>query len=175
MIPYENISARLHKCAHRYQCNFFEHWELVNEAWIAVHQMSNIKLVMLAIPYRMIDYMRRETQYRFRRNHNKGGGKRIGFISLYHPVGIEGMTIKDVIENPKCYNGDTDNIDTINWLMCHSGLSMRDRLILDMRFHKGMTCKEIGAAVGIDKNFVSQQFRLIKLKMTTAARRLEMV
>lgn len=145
MLAYEDIAGRLHNCAHRYENFMFEHWELVNEAWIAVHRMKSVKLAMIAIPWRMIDYMRNENCFRLNRNRNRRdvGKTQIRLTSLHQPINYEGRMLKDVLESKKNFMHDVETRDTIDVIASHTYLTLDERMLLDQRFHKRMSWRDI--------------------------------
>lgn len=169
-LTYTELAGGLHYHAHKYESRWFEHWELVNEAWIAVHEMKHIKLARMAIPWRMLDYMRTENKFK-NRGRYCSTKHTMKVVSLYTPI-YENLMIKDVIARPKKYNDIVDNQDTINWLADNGRLSIHERLMLDMRFHKGMTQKEVGIELHCTESRISQRLTIIMLKLQAAAKRL---
>ena len=172
MLAYEDIAAGLHYHAHRFESRWFEHWELVNEAWIAVHGMKEIKLARMAIPWRMLDYMRANGN--LRRVWRKGrvnDSVRLRCVSLHYEICTD-LMLKDVLASPKRYNNVVDNQDTIDWLTDNCMLNVDERIMLDMRFYRSMLHTEIGRDLHMTPSRVCQRMKIIMLKLQAAAKRL---
>jgi RNA polymerase sigma factor (sigma-70 family) len=64
-LRFEQVEDSFHKWAGRLSGRKFEHWELINSAWlygkVRFLRQSQIKFASMRIKYDMIDYMRRET------------------------------------------------------------------------------------------------------------------
>ncbi len=170
MLSYGQLAGGLHYHAYRFESRWFEHWELVNEAWIAVHEMDEIKLARVAIPWRMLDYMRAENKFK-NRGRYRSTKQTMRVVSLYTPI-TENLMLKDMIARPKKYNAIVDNQDTIDWLADNGRLSIDERIMLDMRFYKCMLHIEIARALHCTESRISQRLSIIIKKLQAAAKRL---
>ena len=169
MLAYEDIEGYLHYYARRFQNFRFEYWELINEAWIVAHGLNKIQFASQGIRWAMISYKARENQLR------RQGSSTARVLPLWTDAGINKL-VGDMLAKPNSYVPSTDtidNIDTISWLADNARLSLDARILLDQRFGRGMTLREIAE----DRHCTSENIRFkikgIITKLCEAARRLE--
>lgn len=169
MLEYEDIKGYLHYYAFRFQNNDFEHWELVNEAWIVVHKLNKIEFASQGIRWAMLTYRAVQTQ------HRRYGSSTATVLPLETDAGLN-MLVGDMLAKPNRYVPSTDtidNVDTISWLADNARLSLDARILLDQRFGRCMTFDEIAEG----RNCTRENIRLLVKKIITrlcrAAQRLE--
>ena len=166
MLAYEDIAGYLHYYANRFEDYQFEHWELVNEAWIVVHKLNHIKFASQGIRWAMITYKAKELR------HRRFGCPKAKIVSLETPT-VFGRMLQDMISDPKRYSTMVDDIDVINGLADEAQLSLDQRLLLDQRYWKCMCLQEIAMTRRCTRENVRLLLNRILRKLQSAARRLE--
>lgn len=136
-LPLNEIEAYLHYYAGRFQNNRFEHNELVNQAWIAINDLTIPEFASAGIRWAMQSYMDRQ----YRQDHR---GKIGSVIQSIEDEIIEGVFLKDNFVGPKNKrNRDFENRDYVRYLLRNGNLSLSDRLLLDQRFYQEMRVRDI--------------------------------
>ncbi len=166
MLELEDIIGYLHYYAFRYENNRFEHWELINEAWIMVHKLNHIEFASQGIRWAMMEYKRRENQ------HRRYGSSTARVLPLETDAGINKL-VRELAAKPIQLTPDIDNVDLISWLANNAKLSLDHRMLLDQKYWKHMTHMDIADTRGVTYQAVGQIFDRIIDKLCLAARRLE--
>lgn len=166
MIALNDIIRYLHYYAFRFQNERFEHWELINEAWIVVHKLNRIEFASQGIRWAMMSYKQKENQYR------RHGSSTAKVLPLETDAGINKL-VRDMVAKPSNYTPDIDNIDMIGWLANNARLSIDERVLLDQRFGRHMTLQDIAAGRHCTHQNVNQLLSKIINKLCQAAQRLD--
>lgn len=166
MLELKDIIRYLHYYAFRFENNRFEHWELINEAWIVVHGLKHIEFASQGIRWAMISYRRRENQ------HRRHGSSTATVLPLETDAGINKLVIK-MTAVPSRHTPEMDNLDTIGWLANNAQLSTDERILLDQRFGRYMTLQDIADGRHCTHQNVLQKMNRVITKLCRAARRLE--
>lgn len=166
MLAFDDIVGYLHYYAFRFQSRNFEHWELINEAWMAVHRLNNIKFASQGIRWAMLVYKKKENQ------HRRYGSSSAVILPLETNMGINKL-VMNMTAKPIKSMSDMDNIDTISWLANNACLSLDERMVIDQRFGKGMTMESIACDRQCSHQNVYDLIERIIAKLCRAARRLE--
>lgn len=164
-LEYNEIKAYLHYYAGKFQSKYFEHDELVNEAWMIVHRLDHIEFASQGIRWAMLSYIRKE-----RGKVNKGSSK--AFIcSIEDKAGLYTNLIKDVIEDPKNFNQSIEDSDFIVILLSKSGLRIDERILIDQIYFRGWTQRKVAQLRGCTPEAIRQKFNKILKKITRVAMR----
>ena len=166
MLKFEDIVGYLHHYAFRYENATFEHWELINEAWIVVHKLNHIQFASQGIRWAMMSYKAKENQRR------RYGSSTARILPISTDAGINKL-VKEMIAKPSNYEHRTDTIDTISWLADNACLSMSERILIDQRFGRQMTQSAIARVRNCTRQNISQRIKITIYKLCCAARRLE--
>ena len=171
-LTFEQVENHFHKWAHIFQNNMFEHWELINSAWlegkVRFLPQSKIKFASYRIRCDMIDYMRFTLKSR-RRKKRERRGKHFPYINNFsdmyknngcntiHPIKFEDML--------KAKNIDIERKDLIHFLTNHSSLTMREKLIMKLMYIGGYCQREAGEVCGMTESRVSQIHTNIMMRL----------
>jgi RNA polymerase sigma factor (sigma-70 family) len=147
-LTFEQLRPALHKWARFYSNRDFEHWELINAVWEkgSVQKLPHIKLASQRIKYDMIDYMRRETDSRNKRNREKSGKFYPQKIRLSVMVDDEGepLTVRALgAAGDKSFERE----DFFQYIT--KDLSRKEQLVLNLRYKKDYEFWEIAKIVGV--------------------------
>lgn len=126
LYTYQQLAPFLHRWAFHFQNRKYDHWELVNSAWLSrrVQKLKNLLFASASIKYAMIEYMRSEEKSRV---HTK---QRPQFISLPDDIGLLKVTNNREINDYK-----VETVDFFDWLT--RGFSKTDRLIIKRLYIDG--------------------------------------
>lgn len=166
MLALDDIIRYLHYYAMRFEDNQFERWELINEAWIAVHKLKHIQFASQGIRWAMLGYKRVERQLR------RKGSSTATILPLETDAGINKLVV-DMMAKQDVSMNRMDTIDTISWLANSARLSLDERILIDQRFGKGMMLREIATTRNCTRQNVKMLLNRIISKLCRAARRLE--
>lgn len=137
LITFEQVTPHLHKWARHFCNKHFDYWELINSVWVygkvRFLPQSKIKYVSARVKYDMIDYMRRVSGYRRK--------------SFFHNE----SDLSSVENDNDFWNTlrveDDNNIeqkDFVGFLICHSSLSRKEKLIMKLIYQENYTQEEVG-------------------------------
>lgn len=161
-LKYDEIKAYLHYYAGRFQSKWFEHDELVNEAWMIVSKLEHIEWASAGIRWAMIAYMNK--QKALRRKGNKSA-----VIGSIDNENINGSIIKEIIKCPKVPNQTLEDSDFIEILLCKSNLRMDERILIDQIYFKGWNCGKIAKLRECTHQNVRQKLKKVLDKITKVA------
>lgn len=173
-LVFEQVESLLHHHANKLQNNRHDHWELINAVWAKgkVQQLDNIRFASNRIRQDMIDYLRvedgRKGSYKYR---GKAKTKSIDSGAVQGNGNGKVPQLKNLLVDS--YNGEqsVDDRDELEALLATARLSEKDKLILKLRFQKGLTQKEIGKALGYGAANISIRLRRLFDKLRRAAAR----
>lgn len=166
-LTFEQVELTFHKWAHIFQNNRFEHWELINSAWLEGRvrflPQSKIKYASYRIKCDMKDYIRRVLKTRVKQR-MKVRGKHFpymnNFSDVYYKNSIRDtfctrhIKFEDVL---KVKDGvDIEQKDLINFLTSHCSLTRQEKLIMKLMYIDGYCMKETGKVCGVCEARVSQ-------------------
>lgn len=166
MLVLKDIIGYLHYYAYRYENDRFEHWELINEAWMVVHRLNRIQFASQGIRWAMMSYKARENQYR------RYGSSTATILPLETDAGINKL-VREMIARPVELRYRVDDADTISWLADNACLSLDERMMLDQRYWKHMGLKDIADTRGVTHQAINQRLGIITHKLCLSAQRLE--
>lgn len=136
-LEFDEIKAYLHYYAGRFQSKYFQHDELVNEAWMIVHKLEHIEWASAGIRWAMLLYINKQ-----RALNHKGSTKAVIF-SIEKETGLYNKLIKDIIEDPKNFNQSIDDKDLVKSILDRAHLSMSERILIDQIYFRGWNCVKI--------------------------------
>ncbi len=155
MLVYKDIKGWLHYYANIYQSNYFEHDELINEAWIAIKDLTIPAFASAGIRWAMSSYK----QKIYRQKHR---GRKDSKIQSIDDSICDGLFLKDILAALiKGYVLDTDGVPA---LLNNPRLTLENRLLIDQRYVRNLTLNEIGKIYGVTGEAIRQ--RLNKLLTT---------
>lgn len=161
-LEYKQIEVYLHYYAGKFQSKYFEHDELINEAWMVVYKLDNIRFASQGIRWAMLHYIQIE-----RAKAHKGNSKAV-LCSIEKEMGI-GILLKDIFAHPKNYLQTTEDKDLISGILRNANLNMRDRILLDVLFYRGWTQVKIAKLRGCTRQAISLHLDRIIQKLTRVA------
>lgn len=144
-IEYEEMKGYLHHYARKYENKYHEKWELISEAWIAVHNLNEPKYLSNGIRWAMKSYRINSLNWRRR------GNPRASIVSLDNEMN-EMFCLKDCIFDPLNQYSVVDNADEIKYL--GRNITLKNRLLLDQRYYQGLTLQEIGLIHSCTKSMI---------------------
>ena len=163
-LDYDEIKAYLHYYAGRFQSRYFEHDELVNEAWVIVHKLEHIEFASQGIRWAMMTYMNKQKCLNHKRN-------KTAIISSIDNENINGSIIRDIIECPKVYNQTLEDSEFIEGILDKAHLSMYDRILIDQIYFRGWALSKIAKLRGCTYEAVRQKLNKTLEKITKVAMR----
>ncbi len=153
MLTFEQLKLTLHKWAHHFQNEKYEHWELINAVWaMGSVQKLHINLASKRIKYDMMDYMRSQENFRRRQRDEDGGVFVPKYISMQTLIGDDCEFLETLECRVERNSGDTE--DYFNWIV--SGFSRREKLVVKLYFIKNFTMAEISRVIGVTESRISQ-------------------
>ena len=168
MLTFEQLEPALHKWARHFQCNDFEHWELINAVWAKedVQKLKNIAYASARVKFDMIDYMR---DYSKRYQESKGGF--YPSTTLFSVIGSEETDFRDTLKAKQdfCRIESRDLFD----ILCE-GLNRTQKLIMRLRYECDFPISLIGKVIGVTEARISQIHAniLVQLKARLIDRKL---
>ena len=115
----------------------FEVDELVNEAWIAIHELDEIRYVSQSIRWAMINYMRSQWQQKHR-------GKKSVKISTVDKEIAEGIFLRDTIIAQKSERKKNfEDKDYVYFFVKKGNLTLAEWSLIYQRYYQGLTIKRI--------------------------------
>jgi len=172
-ITFEQVEPALHKWAGILENNRFEHWELINSAWlygkVRLLPSSKIKYASARIRYDMIDYMRNELKSRRRRQRETRG---IKYKHLPYMNNFSDMEC--FFDNGKRMNMDDDAFeinceklkgleekDFFDYIINSMYMTKIEKIIIKLCYLEDFTQKEIGKVCGCSESRISQLHKRI--------------
>lgn len=157
-LPLEEIERYLHHYAGRFQCKRFEHWELVNEAWIRIHGLTISQWASAGIRWAMQTYTNRQRMQDHR-------GKPSSRIRSIDEEIADGLFCKGLIEAPKDRRLQVDeDCEYAHHLLRSSRISLADKLLIDQRYFQGLKLRQIAKIHGCSYSNIGM--RLSKIANT---------
>lgn len=138
-LPYNTIEPFLHYYAGHFQSNRFEHWELVNHAWITIRDLENPAFASAGIRWAMQYYKDRQ----YRQDHR--GKEKSVIQSIDEEVG-EGLFCKDFLTAPT--DNRVEDCEHVCFLLHNTKLTPADKLLIDQRYFQSLTFKQIAKIYG---------------------------
>lgn len=138
---YEEVAGYLKYYANIFQCNRFDFWELVNEAWLRVRKQTNPKFWSNAIRWAMMGYMAGQ----------RGQGKRLKpdtEIASIDSMIDEESTYQRIHSSSVDEQKPTDDTDHVAWLMDSHLLKDSYKEIIIEYYYGNMTLEQIGQKRG---------------------------
>ncbi len=152
-LPYDDIKRFLHYYAGKFQSKDFEHWELVNEAWIGIHGLTN--------PHYVSNGIRWAIQcYKAKMHRQKHKGKPKSFIQSIDEAVVDGLFLKDILVAP-VHKKEVDNRAYVGCLLRNPKLKLEDKLLIDQRYFQGLTMPQIGKIHGVTKQAISLKLQKV--------------
>ncbi len=170
-ITFEQVEKSFHKWAGIFSNQFsrFEKWELINSAWlygsIRLLPQAKIKYASARIKFDMIDYMRKETQYRRRKQREATGVlynhlpymfnfSYLDSIAANREVGENPFYIEDVLS----YKGvvEIERRDLVDFIMNSIYMTRTEKLIMVLYYKESLSMKVVGKVCGLDETRISQ-------------------
>ena len=124
MLSYEQIAGYLHYYASKYQSNEFQHWELVNEAWIRNQDLRRMDFASSAIRWSMLHYMKKQRSV----NH-------LGKKSTDGETQFPGIFIKDIVLAPKD-DKKMENLDSLKGILAKVSLTYEEKDMVEKYYFK---------------------------------------
>ena len=164
-LTFEQIELSFHKWAHFFENKYFEHWELINSAWldgkVRFLPQSKIKYASYRIKCDMKDYMRRISLSRrkqVRLSKGKTFPSMINFSDLasipyLENDGAHPLKFEDILRTK---NIDIGSNDFVHFVTNHSSLSRQEKLIMILMYIEGFTQREAGEVCGVVESRVNQ-------------------
>lgn len=107
------------------------------------------------------------------RRHRHHGNPAARILPLYTDVGMNLLVTNMMCASTKHTTDQVDNADMISWLSNNACLSLDERLLLDCRFKRQMSFKEIACMRGCTHQHISLRMKRIITMLSCAAIRLE--
>lgn len=149
-LTFEQLKPALHKWAHHFQNEKYEHWELINAVWVMGSvQKLHINLASRRIRFDMIEYMRKEENFK-RRKRDEANGVFVPKVASLNFLVAEDVEFINTIEGHKgpC-RSDTE--DYFNWAV--KGFNRREKLVVKLYFIDGLNLAEIGKTAGYTESW----------------------
>lgn len=164
-LPLNEIEAYLHYYAGRFQNDRFEHDELVNEAWIKIHELNIPQFASAGIRWAMQSYIKHE----YMQDHR---GKPKSVIQSIDEEIMQNLFLSGTISAPKDRRLQiAEDVEYAHSLLCNPNISLADRLLIDQRYIQGLWLSQIAKIHGCTKANISYKLRKImdKLKFVAGA------
>jgi RNA polymerase sigma factor (sigma-70 family) len=167
VIPLDDYIGYLHYYASRYKNKRFEHWELINEAWIKVHGLPHIEYMSQGIRWAMSIYKRIE----YARDHHRNPDARVIDFSTATGGNEKDAAIKAMlIAVFDRHEQQIEDKDTISYLVYKAAkLPMKDRILIDMHYCRHMSYRSIAALYGCSYEWIRQRMLRILERLIDAA------
>ena len=159
-IEYEEMKGFLHYYAQRFQNKYHEKWELINEAWLRIHNLNEPKYLSNGIRWAMHNYIKESIAQ------TKRGRQKAQIASIDEDINNI-FCHKDNIFDPLNNYTDVDNLDELEHL--GKKLTLSERLLLDQRYYQGMKLEEIGKMYGVTRQAILMKLQRILKKMKKQA------
>lgn len=153
MLTFEQLKLSLHKWAHHFENEKYEHWELINAVWeMGRVQKLHINLASMRIKFDMIEYMRKEENFK-RRKKDEANGVFVPKTASLNFLIAEDVEFIETIEGYRdTYKFHTE--DYFDWII--KGFDRREKLVIKLYFIGGFTLAEIGKVVGVTDSRIYQ-------------------
>lgn len=164
-LPYKTVEPFLHYYAGRFQSDRFEHWELISEAWLAIHDLAIPRFASAGIRWGMINYVRRQ----YMQDHR---GKPKSKIQSIDEEIVKNLFLSGIIVAPKDKRAQTkEDTEYIQCLLWYSRISLADRLLIHQRYFQGLQIKQIAKIHGYSKTTIINKLHKIigRLKYVAGA------
>lgn len=149
MLPFDDIRKLLYYYALKFTDKRFETDELVNEAWIKIHTLTIPQFASNGIRWAMQTYK----QLEYARDHHRHTG---ATVTPYSQLSDESLLQHVAVYHDTSYH-DIDNKEFVDYILHNSNLSLSDLLIVDMRFRRHMTLREIAKHYGCSYEWIRQR------------------
>lgn len=160
MCEFKDMRGYLIYFGKRYESIYHERNELINEAWIAMHDIENPKYIANAVKWAMMNYMRQEKiRYRY-------FNQNAVFVSIDKQI-TEIFSLKDCIFDPLNDFEGVENSDQLKHISRR--LSLAERLLLDQRYYQELTLRNIAKIHGVTGERIRQRLDKIISKLKAAA------
>lgn len=174
-ITFKDVEKAYHKWAWHFQNNKFEHWELINGAWLCGKirnwPKSDIKKASMRIKNDMIDYMRSVTDYRICRKREKRGlsfSSERCFTSIMKNIKGEDEDNIPVIANGFVLDKNVEKMelrDFVNFVIKSIYMTKAERLLLKLMYIGGYSQKEAAKICGYHEARSSQLHSSLMLRL----------
>ncbi len=138
-LPLSEIEGYLHYYAYRFENRRFEHWELINEAWLKIHDLTEPKFSSAGIRWAIQHYIDEQYRQDYR-------GKPESKIQSIDTEVLEGLFFKDTLAAPE--NNTLENADFVDCLLHCSKLTLADKLFIDQRYFQNLKLKQLTQLYG---------------------------
>ncbi len=157
-LPYNEIEAYLHHYAGKFQNSEFEHWELVNEAWLGIYDLTIPQFASNGIRWAILRYKQKKYRRKYR---GSGRAKGITIQSIDEEI-TNNIFCKDTLMAPLSKKmKNIDDSDYVTHLLHNPKLSLANKLLIDQRYFQDLTLTQIGKIHGRTKEAI--RIRLKKL------------
>lgn len=156
-LPLKEIEAYLHYYAGRFQRKRFEHWELVNQAWIDIYDLEIPQYASAGVRWAMQRYIRQQ----YMQDH-RGNTKSV--IQSIDEEVVKNLFLSGLIAAPKDKRLQVaEDIEYAHCLLRNPNISLADRLLIDQRYFQDLWIKQIAKIHGCTKtNIIYKLNRIIK-------------
>ncbi len=158
---YEQIAAYLHYYANKYQKRGFEHWELVNEAWIRTRNLRNMKFASSGIRWAMLHYMKE--QWAEKQHKDKS------IVSIEEESQFQGIFIKDIVIDSQNHNLVVENLDLVEKLLRKDKLNVKEQILIDKLYFKDWPKNKIAKLIECTPGNITHMLRRISQKFNPIA------
>ena len=156
-LAYEQIQGILHHEAELHAGHSFEHWELINEAWLVVQGLSTTYWAKNSVSWAMLNYITAQSQLAKRGNPNAN------IVSLSAPEEGEEpeesflLSIMDGGVNPTL--SSIERKDFVKFLWDNTTLDEQD--LIQQRFYEGLSVRQIAQKFQITPECVYQRIERV--------------
>lgn len=173
-LTFEQVLPHMHKWAAYFRNRRFDHWELINSAWlhgrVRFLPQSKIKFASMRIKGDMIDYMRKETKHRKRKLKQKNGqpfAKIRNFTSIFgDEEDVAGLFSHALSTKNNQFN--IEQKDFVEFVTNTFFMTREEKLIVKLYYLEGFTQEMVAKVCGLHATRISQI-------MTNLTRRLRTV
>lgn len=163
-VTFEEVEPAFRKWA-KYFCwkypKHFEFWELINSAWadgtVRFLPQPKIAYASARIRWDMIDYMRKVSRQRLRRNRLAKGKS---FLMFYN---FSDTTPKSPVEDGDGFETtliaetvDVEKKDLVHYLTGHPSFSRAEKLFMRLMYIEGFAQADAGSVCGLCESRISQ-------------------
>ncbi len=163
MLTFKELESALHKWAHHFQNDRFEHWELINQVWMMgnIQKLKYIKFASQRIKWDMIDYMRASDKTKTKKRCEEKGKHfpRQYSISTFPSAEDDNGTgaLRDKICKQKLNMEDCLNV-------IFEKCSRTIKLMMKLKFIDGFQFNEIAKILGYHPTRITQLYTEIIIR-----------
>ena len=161
-LKFEQVESHLHKWARFFENSRFEHWELINSAWlygkVRLLPQSKIRFASKRIKHDMMDYMRKETKYRIWQRAQKSGRAIPHIWSFTNIMGRNEEESNEplAIVAKNDFMEEFEQKDLIDFIINSIFMTRLEKLIMKLYYVERFTNEETGKVCGLHSTRISQ-------------------